>query len=115
MEIVLLQSDTNHGTTEQFYSPLKFRLVFVTDTQTTAYRYESRTDLLPCFASTNSGFVTKNHQKLKVCNLWIYLIYEILISNSYFIASQSGTTRQTVESWCSRRLSIPSSEASFTG
>jgi hypothetical protein len=36
--------------------------------------------------------------------------YKILISSSYFTASQNGTTRQTDESWCLRRFCIQFSE-----
>ncbi len=53
------------------------------------YRYESRTCTLSCFASTNSWFVNRNHEKLKVRNSGIHLIYKILISSTYFTASQN--------------------------
>ncbi len=76
---------------------------------------QSRTCPLSCFASINSWFVTRNHEKLEVCDSGIHLNYKILISSSYSTASQNGTTRQTDEGWCSRRFCIPVSETGFAG
>ncbi len=54
----------------------------------TDYRFESRTCPLSCFASTNSSFVTRNHQKQGVRNSGIHQNYKIFISISHFTANQ---------------------------
>ncbi len=39
-----------------------------------------------------------------IMNSEIHVNYQILISSSYFTAGRNGKTRQTDESWCSRRF-----------
>ncbi len=61
-------------------------------------------------------FVTRIYQKQKVCHSGIHLNYPILISSSFFIASQNDTTRQTDENWCSQRFcSTTFSKRGLTG
>jgi hypothetical protein len=63
---------------------------------TTDYGHESRTGPLPCFASTNSWFVTKwSPEGGTLCNSGIYLKHKNLISSSSFTTSQNDTTCQS--------------------
>jgi hypothetical protein len=85
-----------------------FWLTKLSNPQTTDMR-------LSCFASTNTWFVTRESPKVGSLLFRDSSEFKILISSSYFTASQNGTTRQTGESWCLRRFCIPFSKTGFTG